>query len=141
MYWTLAYLSSAVNEFDRQSLLELLSKARSRNSDRGVSGMLLYHEGNFLQILEGRKEDVYEVFDRISKDPRHKDVIRLIEDEIETRSFPDWSMGFCELGDLNPNQIEGFSTILQHGWNDAEFEATQSRTKTLIRTFRAGTGR
>ncbi len=61
----------------------------------GITGLLLYHDGNFLQILEGEAEKVQATFARIAANPRHRNLQRLPPVSVHTRLFPDWSMGFA----------------------------------------------
>lgn len=91
---TLTYFSSARRAFDDAALLDLLHRARGHNERDGVTGLLLYHAGNFVQTLEGPRDSTSLLFDRIRKDPRHKDITSTDVQPIAQRQFPDWSMGF-----------------------------------------------
>jgi len=96
----LMYISSATawpSDSDNQLLLE---QARSRNAKLNITGLLLYHNATYLQLLEGEKEDVYAIFKSIQQDPRNTGVIKLLEQEIDDRSCPDWDMGFIKVSDL-----------------------------------------
>lgn len=90
----LLYISSGVRLFGDEELAELLAVARRNNAPLGISGMLLYLDGNFLQVLEGNESDVRRLFATIASDVRHRGLIVLLSQPIETRAFPDWSMGF-----------------------------------------------
>jgi hypothetical protein len=68
-----------------------------RNSARGVTGVLLYQSGSFMQVLEGEPAIVEQIFAKIQRDPRHRDVLVLLRGNIETRNFGDWSMGFVDV--------------------------------------------
>jgi hypothetical protein len=98
--YLVAYVSSAVQLFSDTELEALLNKSRANNEKVGVTGMLLYKDGNFMQVLEGSKESVISVLKRVEADPRHCGVIRLFEQEEDKRDFGDWSMGLngCLLG-------------------------------------------
>lgn len=93
----LLYASSAPRKFDESSLVELLETSRRNNASIGVSGMLLYADGNFIQYIEGAEGPVRQLYDRISRDPRHRNLQILTTGETEARIFPDWSMGFRSL--------------------------------------------
>lgn len=88
------YVSAARHPFTPAELDALLEQSRANNRRDGVSGMLLYRDGDFLQVLEGPEEAVRRTYERIARDPRHVGVIVLDESEITQRSFGDWSMGF-----------------------------------------------
>jgi len=91
------YSSVAVNNFREDDLPGLLSKARNANVARGITGMLVYINGNFLQVIEGAEAAVDELLAKIMKDSRHKRTLVMVREPITTRSFADWSMGFQAL--------------------------------------------
>jgi hypothetical protein len=89
-----AYLSSAVGSPTEADLATLLERARAKNLELGVTGVLLYHEGTFFQYFEGPPEAVEVVYRRIQRDPMHHGLIELMRAPVEARAFSDWSMGF-----------------------------------------------
>jgi hypothetical protein len=91
------YSSFASKHFMEEELPELLTHAREANAARGITGMLVYVNGNFLQVIEGEAAAVDELFATISDDPRHKRVFVIVREPITQRSFSDWSMGFKAL--------------------------------------------
>ena len=90
----LVYASGAVCPFSKLDLDRLLLKARARNRAHGVTGMLLYHSGSFLQVLEGPVEGVDSIFASIERDPRHRNTKILQRKSISLREFTEWTMGF-----------------------------------------------
>lgn len=90
----IVYSSSARSGMDAAMLNRILGSARVRNARRDISGMLLYRDGVFLQLLEGREVDVRYVFDRITVDPRHKRLVKLVDEPITERDFAGWHMGY-----------------------------------------------
>lgn len=111
----LIYVSSAVKELSEDELLDLLEEARARNLRQGVTGMLLYLGGNFIQVLEGEQEDVEDIYRSIAQDSRHSGLIVIEQEEISGRSFPDWSMGFKYLSKLDRANLPGYSGFLDSG--------------------------
>ncbi len=102
----IVYTSSARQEFSAADLKKLLVAARMRNKAVGVTGMLVFHDGAFLQALEGEKRAVNEIFARIHNDPRHGDLVVLHRGPgPEQRVFGEWSMGFAD--------FSGVATILK----------------------------
>jgi hypothetical protein len=97
MPFQLGYVSAATRPMHREDLIDLLREARELNDRDGVTGLLLYQDGYFLQVLEGAETNVRNTFERISHDDRHHDVQILFEDETDARHYPDWSMGFQAL--------------------------------------------
>ncbi len=95
--YQIVYTSTANQEFSAADLKKLLLGARLRNKAVGVTGMLVFHDGTFLQALEGEKRAVNEIFASIQNDPRHRDIITLHRGPgPEQRVFGDWSMGFTD---------------------------------------------
>ena len=90
----LIYASAAVRPFSKLELDRLLTKARVRNSTHGVTGMLLYHSGSFLQVLEGPEGGVESIFASIERDPRHRNTKLLARKLISRGEFTEWTMGF-----------------------------------------------
>jgi len=97
----LIYMSSAPEKFTAESLNVLLKHARKNNDARNITGMLLYADGNFIQYIEGERDTVEGLFDLISRDSRHRNILRLSDGKIDERIFPDWSMGCHELADTD----------------------------------------
>lgn len=93
----IVYTSTANQQFSAADLKKLLVGARMRNKAVGVTCMLVFHDGTFLQALEGEKRAVNEIFARIQNDPRHRDLAVLHRGPgHEQRVFGDWSMGFAD---------------------------------------------
>jgi hypothetical protein len=90
----LIYASRAVARFDTDALTALLEQSRARNGSLDVTGLLLFAQGSFLQVLEGPDAAVDEVYASIERDERHAGVRLLCREPIGERRFPDWTMGF-----------------------------------------------
>lgn len=88
--YTLTYESTAVNIMTSSEMESLLEEARTHNKSKDITGCLIYYKGKFVQLLEGDKKEVQELYDRIKKDPRHKEVTLFSEDKIIKRTFPNW---------------------------------------------------
>ena len=107
----LVYFSSAVQLFDDEDLIKILSKARKFNEDNDITGMLLYAKGNFMQILEGEKTAVQATFGRIEKDERHHDIRVIFNNSAPKRLFEGWRMGFKMLTEDELSKISGFEPL------------------------------
>ncbi|WP_413602264.1 BLUF domain-containing protein [Curtobacterium sp. Curtsp57] len=130
MLHSLVYMSSARERFDDDELETILSYARERNTGDGLSGLLVYRAGRFMQLLEGPYDAVMATYARILEDDRHHDVSLLVEESIHTRRFPEWTMAFDR--DESSELPEGFSSFLGSG----DASADQSRARELLRWFR-----
>ncbi len=107
----LVYSSVAVNPFTESDLIKLLEQSRQHNKQHDITGMLLYAQDKFIQVLEGDKTLVNKLYSKIVVDPRHKKVTIVIEGESEERIFKDWSMGFKKLSHQEVQDISGFKDI------------------------------
>lgn len=108
----LVYVSSAIREMSDDDLLEILNTAREFNKAQNISGLLLYREGFFIQVLEGDYANVQALFEQISKDSRHYNVIKLYHEAIEQRKFGQWEMGFMSPDAMKLKELEGFSGFM-----------------------------
>jgi hypothetical protein len=88
------YLSQATAAMTDDELAALLAQARQANEQRGVTGLLVYGDRQFLQVMEGEAEILAPLYEHIAKDPRHTGLIKMADKPVEQRSFADWSMAF-----------------------------------------------
>lgn len=109
MVYYLVYLSSSIGLFDEAELKSILSISRENNSKKDITGILLYHEGNILQVLEGDEERVKQLYEIIEKDKRHHGIITMADGFADVRSFPDWSMGFRAVSQDEWSNLNGFA--------------------------------
>lgn len=91
---SLVYTSTASQPFRETALEELLSVCRARNAERDITGMLLYRDGRFIQVLEGDEHTVTRLVEAIGRDARHHDLRVLMTERIAQRRFGDWTMGY-----------------------------------------------
>ena len=132
----LGYVSTEAIKFSDEALVALLSEARSANTDRDVTGLLLYREGSFYQVLEGSESAVMATFQDIEGDPRHKEVRVLFNGETNAREFADWQMGFLNLDGVDMDTLSGFSDFMTRDAEPQEFLENLSRGKRLALMFR-----
>ena len=92
--YTLVYVSTATRALVLDDIGRLLEKARQRNLDLDVTGVLLYSDGSFMQCLEGPAARLASVYDTIKSDSLHFGIIDLVREPIAARSFSEWSMAF-----------------------------------------------
>jgi hypothetical protein len=130
------YASSAVQLFPPEELRRLLETSRRNNAARGVSGMLLYKDGNFLQVLEGREADVLELAAKIHADPRHRGVITLMQGFESEYQFPDWSMGFCDLRSDEAKTMPGYSAFLESSFDLKALASDPTAAQRLLLSFK-----
>ena len=133
---SLVYLSEAVGHLSHLDLAELLAKSRANNFTLGITGMLLFKQGRFLQALEGKRDDVMALYRKISKDFRHRKVITLSSETISQRNFPDWTMGFYDLGAAEALNVPGLNSFLNSTLTMADFAAEPGHAKKLLLLFK-----
>ncbi|QBA65048.1 BLUF domain-containing protein [Muriicola soli] len=100
--FSLVYRSVARPGFNLDQIQEMLRKARNFNHQQGITGCLLYHEGEFIQYLEGNQYKVLTLFDKIKVDSRHIEVELLSYAEREGRAFEKWDMAYENFFGENP---------------------------------------
>jgi hypothetical protein len=134
----LVYVSTGAKEFSDEDLDSLLSQSREKNARLDITGLLLYSRGTFMQILEGPKQAVLDVLEKIKADPRHRGMIVLIQKEQVSREFDGWSMGFKRL-DTDAEPPEAFSDDWELPFSSEEFLVDPSRALRLLLSFRMAT--
>jgi hypothetical protein len=105
----LVYVSKASRPLTEVDLSHLLDRARTRNAQEEVTGVLLYSHGNFIQYLEGSHSAIERVYTVIKADPQHHGIIELMREPIQSREFSHWSMAFRNIrafGLASPPEID-----------------------------------
>lgn len=121
---------------DEQALDDLLERARAKNGGLGVTGMLLYRQGDFMQVLEGPKDDVLSLYSTIIRDPRHHSVTTLVNTDVAERGFGDWSMAFREVTPDDLTRHAVLRPLADHRLTDA-YLAREAPAVDILRTFQA----
>lgn len=130
------YTSSPVEGIDRSELDTILAEARANNRRLGVSGMLLFDDGSFFQVLEGPREVVEPLFDKIKQDERHQHVVRLVKESIEERDFANWTMGIADVPKDELATIPGLNDFFADGGSFASLDS--GKAKDLLGAFKGG---
>ena len=136
---SLIYVSSAQTPFSKTELTALLETARRNNERLGITGMLLYKDGNFMQAIEGEETVIQKLHDKIQRDPRHRGMLTLLKKNIGERQFSDWSMAFRNLTDDTLRNMPGYSEFLNVPLSGSEFSDSPTRAEKLFKTFRENT--
>ena len=105
----LLYVSRAVQPESTDAIHAILASARHHNLNNGITGILCYGGGVFLQAIEGGRQAVNRLYNHIIEDPRHKDVELLHYEEISERRFGGWTMGQVNLSKLNTSIVLKYS--------------------------------
>ncbi len=124
----LSYLSTATQPMGAEPLSALLQQCLGYNPGNGITGLLLYGNGTFLQALEGEEDVVTPLYEKIARDPRHADVKCLNSKTIETRQYPEWSMGFRRVADADLADVAGLRDFNKATFN-ADFLAANAEAR------------
>jgi hypothetical protein len=129
------YISDARFGINRHDIEDILSSSRLNNGANGVSGMLLYSAGVFVQALEGEPETVGDLYARIADDPRHAN-IDLVEDiMVDERGFDAWAMGFVEAPSDALASFLGQDNTLGRDQVLAGLKQSRTRAGEMLRIF------
>lgn len=129
----LVYISKATEIFNQDGLFKILDTAKANNSHQNITGSLLYDGGRFIQILEGEKEDITSLYEKISEDPRHTNIRLLYLEEAAIRLFPNWSMNMMNLNVDKPKNLSELKEIL----TEIDQEKKVGSTPVAIKLFKA----
>jgi hypothetical protein len=134
--YLLAYVSVTTQSFSEKDLIDLLSKSREHNASHDITGLLLYSEPNFMQVLEGPKAAVLSLLDRIRSDSRHHGLIVVLQEEHANREFPQWAMGFQHLDSIHPLNISGYTHYHKLPMTAEEFLLNPARSLQYLLSFK-----
>lgn len=133
----LIYVSDLVDSKESE-LPSILESADRHNREDGITGMLLYSGGNFLQVLEGEKSRVHTTYERICADPRHRNITLLTQEEVPERQFANWSMGYRQLGAQDIARFPKHAPYFQFGFKASDFQAKPGAARELLEMFGKG---
>ena len=122
--YQLLYLSTAKDLMSDDELESLSTQSKINNHQNKVTGMLVYYEGSFIQILEGDEEQVKSLFQKISHDPRHKSIYLIDHREIENRSFQTWDMAFKKLTKDDLENYPSLKSLIKNSDKDESVKLT-----------------
>ena len=121
----LIYASRTSGQANLDIIHDILVKAVPHNQSKGITGFLAFDGSCFLQAIEGGADVVNELFQRISRDPRHGSVRLIGYGEIGLRDFPNWSMGDCDIRGVDASQV--LKSLPQGGFAPAELSFESAR--------------
>ncbi|GAB4059479.1 BLUF domain-containing protein [Uliginosibacterium sediminicola] len=101
----LLYASRATTPLTCDTVDAILKQSRERNAALGITGLLCYSDDLFMQVLEGGRDEVCELYNTIVSDTRHAEVRILSYEEISERRFGGWTMGHVNIAKVNPGLL------------------------------------
>lgn len=126
------YISAAKRFSTARELSEILAVSRERNLADNISGILLYNDGSFAQVLEGQEQAVRDCYARIQADPRHSGCTKILEEHATERYFEDWSLTCAIASTLAPQEQHDFMTLSAFQ-ESTQFKAAQKNL--ILKSF------
>lgn len=133
LQYQLVYYSEASRDFSADDLIDLLKVSIKNNTAAGITGCLLYGNRKFIQLLEGPREEVLKLYERISNDKRHVNIMKVTEMSVNEKLFPKWAMGFHKMD--NDPDIPDDGWVDPSKWIYSEFVANASPAKEKVFNF------
>jgi len=132
----MVYMSSAKLGLTEGEIINIVEDARINNEKIGVTGLLLFSKGNFMQLLEGVEPVIDTLYDKIRIDNRHADVKVLLKEPIAHRNFGDWTMGFKNIEKLKRISPEALNSFLENDLNFSIYQHNPYRALEFLETFK-----
>lgn len=129
------YSSTAVNMLSADQLNELLQKSRHKNAHFGVTGCLIYHNGNIIQYLEGSKSSVDFIYGSIVNDDRHRDITLLCNDWVALRAFSDWTMALRYIPEDKLHDYQSVYDLFEDMMETQTIDMLCKQAKVFFETF------
>lgn len=107
--YRLVYVSTAQEEIGQAEIADILDVSASNNHERRITGFLAHNGRHFMQALEGAREEVEEIYNRIIADSRHFGVVQILGERITERAFPEWAMNYFRVDDP-----KGHTMVIRH---------------------------
>lgn len=131
----LVYISQATRKMSSTELNNILSTAKNNNHGIDVTGSLFYNGGWFLQVLEGPLATLNALYNKIEKDPRHKNSRILYNEPAKFRTFTRWSMNMTNLDDRQADKYDQLVEVIDAAKSDRKIGAA-SPAVTLLKIFK-----
>lgn len=132
----ISYISTATQPMTQQDLEEILTTSQKNNRRLGITGMLLYMNKTFIQILEGEEQAVNALVEKIKRDSRHTDFHVLQQKTIHQREYADWSMGFKHVSGEEFQAVKGLEHLVEKDFNTAFLGNHSKIVESLVAHFR-----
>ncbi|ROS23323.1 FAD-dependent sensor of blue light [Rathayibacter sp. PhB127] len=132
---SIVYASHTAAGLEEADLPALLEQCRANNERLGLTGILLFRDGRFLQLLEGPDATLRERMAIIADDPRHAGLRVLLEEAPAQRLFPSWTMAYEAITDSMTTELPGYRSTFEDIDTDVDASATLPALRELIRWF------
>lgn len=135
----LAYISQEARRLTKDDLQDILRVSRVKNTVRQITGVLLYYDGLFMQVIEGEDADVQGLLDTLRSDRRHHNLCVVLDETVPERHFPEWAMALVDFADL-PSEDRWLCRTLEQALPQLRSNVLADRIHRLIGSFQAMVG-
>ena len=132
----IVYLSSAAGLLSDDELCEILLESGKRNLAHHITGILLYSDGAFIQVIEGEDENIDFIYPIIEQDDRHTNLIKMVDEPIDENLFETWGMNFIPSDSTKIKNLEGYIKSTGYLLNNSDESAAMLMIKTFILTHK-----
>jgi len=129
MNYTICYTSKAIGTLDKKALDEIFNITEINNNKKGIYGILLFGMGDFFQVLEGNKDCLLTLYDKIKEDPRHTNIYEVMNRATENVVFSHYKSNFQIVH--NSKELEDIKQYLK----SHEYSSTSNKIQRLLRPF------
>ena len=134
--YELIYVSTATGDMSPAELTTLLDEVRQKNARRHITGLLVYHHHEFMQLLEGEQAEIFSLYQKVAADQRHRQVTLMWSGAIEARAFGSWDMAFLGLDDMALEKTAGYSDFLKDEFSEHALRGAPSIGKDFLLSLR-----
>jgi len=134
MRYAISYVSSVNHTLSNDQIQDVLDFSRNWNIEHNITGILLYSEGNFFQVLEGEKDLLQSLFSRINADERHRNLITLFQKEVSETQFDTYKSDFISLD----SRFQGENIALYFSQIEKLNPKIQSSVRYILNKFTEG---
>ncbi|GAB5399160.1 MAG: hypothetical protein Aureis2KO_07450 [Aureisphaera sp.] len=127
---TIVYVSRAVSTISENDLQTLFKSTELNNSDLEITGILLYSEQTFLQVLEGEYPIISSLYETIAEDPRHEHLVKLVDTEKGNRIFEKYKTGFSII--TEKDDITNLKLLIQQALDKKEHKEVAEKLNYFI---------
>jgi hypothetical protein len=129
------YISQATRKMSTSDLHEILKIAQDNNQSIDVTGSLFYNGGWFLQVLEGPTDTLKKLYNKIEKDPLHKNSRIIYDEPARFRTFTRWTMNMTNLEDRQADKYDELVEVIEAAKTDRKI-GSASPAVTLLKIFK-----
>lgn len=130
------YISSAALGLSDKQIVNLVKVSQKSNEQLGITGILLYSGGNFMQLIEGKESAVETLYEKIRQDHRHRDVTLLFREKITQKNFDNWLIGYRNIDNLRKIDPDLLTPFLDEDLNFASYIKNPHRSLQFLEVFK-----